>query len=118
MDPEAPPGQPELPDHQGMQEADQVGARADQVPGVGEGLLEGARPTEPLALLEHEHRAAGPGQVGGRGQAVVAAADDHGVPATAGQLVHPGGPADPAEHAGDRAARQGGVPGVLTRPAS
>ena len=44
------------------------------------GPLERAGAAQALPRLEHEHRLAGPGQVGGRGQAVVPAADDHRVP--------------------------------------
>ena len=68
--------EPELVDHELVEQADDVGARADDVVGVGERALERAGAAEPLAALEHEHRLAGLGEVGGGGEAVVAAADD------------------------------------------
>ena len=54
--------QRQLVDHPLVEQADDVGARADDVARVGERLLQRARPAEPLAPLEHEHRAARPGR--------------------------------------------------------
>ncbi len=42
-------------------------------------LLAHGRAAEDVAALEHEHLAAGLGQVGGARQAVVPAADDDGI---------------------------------------
>ena len=92
------PGQLQLGDDQRVQQPDHVGARADQVAGVGERALQGGRAAELLAGLQHQHRPAGPGQVGGRGQPVVPAADHHDVPAPGGQLGHRHRQPDPAEH--------------------
>ncbi len=48
--------QVELAEHQLVEQADDVGAGADDVAIVGERPLEGAGPAEPLAALEDEHR--------------------------------------------------------------
>ena len=77
----------ELVDHEVVEQAHDVGARAHDEVGVGERALERARAAEPLAALEHEHRLAGPGEVGRAGQPVVAAADHDGVPVARGELV-------------------------------
>ena len=55
--------QVELVDDPLVEQADDVGARADRVAVVGERALERARAAEPLAALEHEHRLAGLGEV-------------------------------------------------------
>ena len=73
-------------DHQLVEQADDVGARADHEALVGERALQGAGAAEPLAALEHEHAAPGPRQVGGRGEPVVAAADDDRVPVAGGEV--------------------------------
>ena len=86
--------QAELVHHRLVEQADHIRARADQVPGVVEGLLQGAGAAQALAAFQHQHRPARPGQVGGGGQAVVAAADDHGVPAAGGQLRQGSGQTD------------------------
>ena len=91
----------ELSDHDVVEQADDVGAGADDVVGVGERALERARAAEPLAALEHEHGLAGPREVGGAGQAVVAAADDDRVPVAGGELLHGRGQADLAQLLGD-----------------
>ena len=82
----AAPAQVELGDHELVEQADDVGARADDEALVGERALERAGAAQALAALEHEHRAAGAREVGRRGQAVVAAADDDGVPLARGEL--------------------------------
>ena len=87
----------ELPDHEVVEQADDVGAGADDVVGVGERALERARAAEPLAPLEHEHGLAGPGEVGRAGEAVVAAADDDRVPVAGGELLHGRGQPDLAQ---------------------
>jgi hypothetical protein len=92
--------QTQLVDHGLVEQPDHVRARADQVAGVVEGLLQGAGAAQALAPLQHQHRPAGPGQVGGGRQAVVAAADHHHVPAAGGQLGQGGGQADPPEGGG------------------
>ena len=76
----------EVVDHLLIEQAEDVGARADHEALVRERPLEGAGAAEPLAALEHEDGPAGPGQVGRRGQAVVAAADDDRVPVPGGEL--------------------------------
>jgi fumarylacetoacetase-like protein len=53
---------------------------------VFEWALQRAGAAEPLAALEHQHAAAGLGEVGGGGQPVVAAADDDHVPLAPGEL--------------------------------
>ena len=81
--PEAALAQLQLVDDHVVEEADDVGARGDDEAIVLERPLQGAGAAEPLTALEHQDRLAGPGQVGGRGQAVVAAADDDRVPVLA-----------------------------------
>ena len=82
--------QRELVDHQRVQEPGEVGAGRDRV--AGPRLLERARAADLLAALEHEYAAAGAGEVGGRGQPVVAGADDDGVPGPICHLVHAADP--------------------------
>jgi len=94
--------QAELVHHRLVEQPDHIGTGADQVAGVGEGLLEGAGATQALAPLQHQHRPSGPGQVGGRGQAVVAAADHDHVPAAGGQLGQGSGQPDLAQAGGHR----------------
>ncbi len=94
---EAPVGEPQLVDHELVEQAHHVGAGRHHVPLVGEGPLEGAGAAEPLPPLEHEHRLAGPGQVGRGGQAVVATTDHHDVPGPGGQLRHGSGQAHLAQ---------------------
>src|SRR5439155_9738817 len=48
------PPQLELLDHERMEQADEVGARADHEAGIAERPLERARPTELFTPLEHE----------------------------------------------------------------
>src|SRR5581483_6701845 len=62
-----------------------VRARADQIPGVLEGLLERARAAELLTPLEDESVQPRPSEIRGRGQPVVAAADDDRVPLPGGE---------------------------------
>ena len=89
--------QVELGDHELVEQADDVGARADDEALVGERALERAGAAQALAALEHEHRAAGAREVGRGGQAVVAAADDDGVPLARGELGQRLGEPDLAE---------------------
>jgi hypothetical protein len=100
-DPVAVALQPKLVDHRLVEQADHVRAGADQVAGVAEGLLQGAGAAEALAPLQDQHRPAGPGQVGGGGQAVVAAPDHDHVPGAGGQLGQGSGQADLPEGRGD-----------------
>ena len=86
MDVEAALLEAELLDHEVVEQADDVGAGADDVVRVGERALERARAAEPLAALEHEHGLAGLGEVGRAGEAVVAAPDDDRVPVAGGEL--------------------------------
>lgn len=76
-------GEVELGDDQGMQQADQIGARADHEALVAERALEGAGAAEALAALEHEDRPARACEIGSGGQAVVAGPHDDGVPGSA-----------------------------------
>ena len=78
--------QRELLDHQRVQQADEVRARADDEAGIAERPFERARAADLIAALEHEHRPARPREVGGGGEPVVASADDDGVPGTRRQL--------------------------------
>ena len=91
-------GEIELVDDERMEQADEVGARADQPVGVGERLLEGARPPDLLTSLEHEDAMARTRQVGGGGEAVVPAADHDRVP---------GGPGRPPRRSPVRRGRRG-----------
>ena len=93
----AAPAQVELGDHELVEQADDVRARAHDEALVGERALERAGAAQALAALEHEHRAAGAREVGRRGQAVVAAADDDRVPVARGELGQRRGEADLAE---------------------
>ena len=72
LEPEA--RQVELADDVGPEQADDVGADREGEARVE--LLAHRRAAQDVAPLEHEHLAPGPGQVGGAGEAVVAAADD------------------------------------------
>ena len=101
---EAVAAQVELVDHDAVEQADDVRARADDVARVGERALERARAAEPLAPLEHEDGLAGAGEVGRAREPVVAAADDHGVPLARGQLGDRRGQADLSQPRGDRSA--------------
>ena len=78
--------EPQLADDERVQQADYIGAGADYVALVREGALERAGAAEAVTALEHEDLLAGPGEVGGRRQAVVAAADDDRVPLARGEL--------------------------------
>ncbi len=91
----------EVVDHPLIEKAEHVCAGTDQEPLVGERALQRAGSAEALAALEDEHRASRPGQVGGRGQTVVAAADDDRVPVSGRQLRDRGGQADLTELVGD-----------------
>ena len=91
----------ELAHHQLVEQADDVGAGADDVAVVVERALQRAGAAEPLAALEHEHAAPGPRQVGGRGEAVVAAADDDHVPLAGGEVAERLRQPDLAELLGD-----------------
>jgi len=80
MHPVAVPSQVQLIDHAMVEQANEVGARADDERGIVEGVLERAGAADPVTRLEHQHRATCPSQVGGCGQAVVAGSDHNGVP--------------------------------------
>src|SRR5262249_50962831 len=77
----------ELVDHQLVEQPDDVGAGADRVALVGERALERAGAAQPLPALEHQDLLARLGQVGRRGQAVVAAAHHDGVPVRLRQFL-------------------------------
>ena len=74
----AAPQEAELFDDQRMQQAGEIGA--GRHPDAGKGLFDGACAADALAALEHQHALAGAGEIGGAGEAVVAGADDDGVP--------------------------------------
>ena len=96
LDGVAVPGQLQLLDHQGMEEADEVGTRADVPGGIGEGLLQGARTAQPVLRFEHEHPTAGASEVGAGGQPVVAAPDDDHLPGSSDQRLDGRGQPDPS----------------------
>ena len=79
--------QRELLDHQRVQQADEVRARADHEAGIAERPFERARAADLIAPLEHEHRPARPREVGGGGESVVTRADNDGVPRLRRQLL-------------------------------
>ena len=93
--------QAQLGDDALVEQADDVGARADPVGLVGERGLQGAGPTQALAGLEHQHRLPGSGQIGRRREAVVATTDHDGVPVASGQVGHRHGQADLAQRGVD-----------------
>jgi hypothetical protein len=80
------PRQRELLDHQRVQQADEVRARADHEAGIAERAFERARAADLIAPLDYEHRPARPSEVGGGGEPVVTGADDDGVPCLRRQL--------------------------------
>ena len=69
--------QVELPDDLRPQQRDDIGA--DREAKALEHLLSDRRTADEVAAFEHEHPAPGRGEICGRGQAVVAAADDDDV---------------------------------------
>ena len=93
-DPVAVAAEVELVDHDLVEQADDVGARADDEALVGERALERRRAAELLAPLEDEHPLAGLRQIGGGREPVVAAADDDRVPLARGELGDRLGQAD------------------------
>jgi hypothetical protein len=76
----------QLSDHRLVEEPDDVRTGAHDVALVVERALQGAGAAEALAALQHEDALTGASKVGGGGEAVVAAANDDGVPITGGQL--------------------------------
>ena len=74
------PAQVELVDHPVVEETDEIRARAHHESRILEGMLERARAADAVARFEHEHGATGTGEIGGRGEAVVAGADNDRVP--------------------------------------
>ena len=95
----------ELADHQAVEQADDVGAGADQVARVRKRLLQRARSADPLPSLEHQHRAAGSRQIGGSREPVVPPADHDRVPVPGGQLAERGRQPDLAHARRHRRAR-------------
>ena len=104
-DPVAVADELELVDDHLVEQADDVGAGADDVALVGERPLERAGPAELLSALEHEHRASRPREIGRGGQAVVTAADDDRVPVAGRELGRRRRQADPAQRRVDRTRR-------------
>ncbi len=76
----------ELVDHELVEQADDVGARANHVAVVGEGPFERRRTTEALATLEHEHGLPRLCEISRGRQAVMATADDDRVPVALRQI--------------------------------
>ena len=74
---EAVPGQIEIAEDAGIEQADGVGGQRVAEAGVEFGGGDGAADRRPA--LQHPHGQAGPCQIGGRDEAVMAAADDHHV---------------------------------------
>ena len=66
--------QPQVRDHLRLQQRDHVGGARDAM--AGPHLLGHARSAEDVAALDHAGAQAGPREVGRRGEAVVAPADD------------------------------------------
>ena len=91
----------QLGDHELVENADDVGAGADDVALVGEWPLERAGAADALAPLEHEDALALARQVRGCGQPVVAPADDDDVPVARRELGDGAGKAELAELLGD-----------------
>ena len=81
---EAVPRQVEVADDLGPQQAHDVGG--DREPEARDDLLGDRRPAQQVPALEDDDAPAGPSEVGGRDEAVVAAADHDGVVG----LGHPG----------------------------
>jgi hypothetical protein len=82
-----------------MEEAGEIGAgrHAD----AGEGLLDGACAADAGAALDDQNALAGAGEIGRAGEAVVARADDDGVPGLGGEVrMGMGRPISPAFAAG------------------
>ena len=71
------PGEVELADDLGPQQADDVRGHREAV--ARHDLLGDGSAAQHVSSLQHEHAPAGPGEVGGADQAVVAAADHDGV---------------------------------------
>ena len=80
-------GQPEVARDGRRQQRDEVGVARQARVHAGPRALGDGGAAGVLAPLEHEHGAPGAGEVGGGDEAVVAAADDHGIVAR-----HGGGP--------------------------
>ena len=78
--------QVELTHHELVEHPDHVRARAHQVVGLRERLLQRARAAEVVSTLQHQHRLPGPRQVRRRGEAVVASADDDRIPVARREL--------------------------------
>ena len=91
----------ELADDDLVQQADHVRAGADQIAGILEGLLQRAGAAELLPPLEHQRPPPRAGQIGRRGQPVVAAADDDRIPVSCRERGYGLREADAAEHGVD-----------------
>ena len=92
-------------DHEVVEHADDIGARADDVPLVFEWPLEGAGAADALAALEHENALPLTRQIRRGRQSVVAAADDDDVPVAARPARRRGGEAELAQLFCDRVHR-------------
>src|SRR5207249_1614827 len=82
-------GQVEFGDDEGMEEADEVRARAHHEPAIVKRAVESARSAQLLPAFEHEDGASGAREIGGGGQAVVPAADDDRVPFSMRTSIEP-----------------------------
>ena len=86
LHPVSPPAQVQFLHHRGVQEPDQVRARADPPARFGKGSSIVHAPPRRSRAFQHQYRPAGPGQVGRGREAVVAAADHDHVPSPAGEV--------------------------------
>ena len=104
--------QVELADDLGPEQADDVAGDAE--PEAREDLLGHRGPAEQMALLEDDGLQPGPGQVGGADEAVVAAADDDRVvaSATCSSVVGRAVPGAPARYAGCMGSMQSSGPPI------
>ena len=88
-------GESELFDNERMQQAGEIGA--GRHPDARERLFDGAGAADALACFEDEDALAGAREIGGAGEAVVAGADDDGVPWFCGEFADGCGEAEFAE---------------------
>ena len=83
-----------------MQQAGEIGAGRHAH--AGEGLFDGAGAADARRAFENQHALAGAREIGGAGKAIVAGADDDGVPGLCGEFANGSGQAEFAENCGCR----------------